>query len=251
MTPDERISELESLVAQMREQITALLAEIQELRGQLAKDSHNSHKPPTSDGLQRRPRSLRQKSGRPSGGQLGHRGETLPLVATPHEVVTHHPTQWPHCQTALEDVPPHAVERRQVLDLPRVRLHVREHCAAHVRCPACGHLAVAAFPAEVPSRIQYGPRLRALVVYLVEQQLVPYARVRELLADLLGQALSVGNLVTMVQQCAQALAPVEAALKAEAQAAPVLHNDDTGVRVAGALKWVHVIMMQQRITYSG
>jgi transposase len=127
-----------------------------------------------------------------------------------------------------------------VLELPPVRLHIREHQAAHVRCPGCGRVTVAVFPAEVPSRIQYGPGLRALVVYLVEQQLVPYARVRELLADLFGQSLSVGTLVRMVQQCAQALAPVEEALKAEAQAAPVLHNDETGVRVAGRLQWVHV-----------
>jgi hypothetical protein len=101
-------------------------------------------------------------------------------------------------------------------------------------------VAVAGFPDEVPSRIQYGPRLRALVVYLVEQQLVPYARVRELLADLFGQSLSVGTLVTMVQQCAHALAPVEDVLKAEAQAASVLHQDETSVRVAGKLQWVHV-----------
>jgi transposase len=161
-------------------------------------------------------------------------------VATPDEVVTHHPTACPHCQTALETVAPHAAERRQVLELPPVRLHGREHQAAHVRCPGCGRVAVAGFPAEVPSRSQYGPRLRALVVYLVEQQLVPYARVRELLADLFGQALSVGTLVTMVQQCAQALAPIEETLKAEAQAAPVLHQDETGVRVAGRLQWVHV-----------
>ena len=250
MTSAERIAELEAENAQQREEIAALLAHVQDLEARLAKDSHNSHKPPTSDGLQRRPRSQRQKSGRPSGGQLGHRGETLPLVATPDEVITHHRAQCPHCQTTLEDLPPHAVERRQVLDLPPVRLHVTEHRSAHVTCPACGRRTEAAFPAEVPSRIQYGPRLRALVVYLVEQQLVPYARVRELLADLFGPALSVGTLVTMVQQCAQALAPVETTLKAQAQAAPVLHNDETGVRVAGVLKWVHV-SSTARLTHYG
>jgi transposase len=224
----------------LRAQITALLAEVQELRGQLAKHSHNSHKPPTSDGLQRRPRSQRHKSARKSGGQRGHPGQTLPLVATPDEVVRHQPMQCQHCHTALAGVTPHAVERRQVVELPPVRLQVREHQALHVRCPECGGLTVAAFPTEVPSRIQYGPRLRALVVYLVEHQLVPYARVRELLADLFGQSLSVGTLVTMVQPCAQALAPVEDALETQAQAAPVLDNDETGVRVAGRLQWVQV-----------
>lgn len=171
MTPDDRIAELEALVAQqhalvaqLREQVTVLLAENQALRERVAKDSHNRHKPPTSDGLQRRLRSQRRKSGRTSGGQLGHPGQTLPLVATPDEVVTQVPTHCQHCHVALEGVAPHAMERRQVLELPPVRLHVQEQRAAPVRCAACGGLTVAAFPAEVPSRMQYGPRLRALVV---------------------------------------------------------------------------------------
>jgi transposase len=135
---------------------------------------------------------------------------------------------------------PHAEQRRQVVEWPPVRLYVRAQRAAHVRCPGCGALSVATFPCAVPSRIHDGPRLRAVVVYLVEQQLVPYARVRERLADLFGQALSVGTLVAIVQQCAHALAPVEETLKAEAQRAPVLHHDETGVRVAGKLSGVPV-----------
>ena len=112
--------------------------------------------------------------------------------------------------------------------------------AAHVRSAACGHLTVVAFPAAVPSRIQYGPRLRALVVYIVKQQLVPYARVRDLVADVFGQSLSGRTMVSIVRQCAQVLAPIEEKLKTRAQAAPVLRNDETGVRVAGRLQWVHV-----------
>jgi transposase len=139
MTPDDRIAELETLVAQqqavvvqLREQVIVLLAEHQALQERVAKDSHNSHKPPTSDGLQRRLRSQRRKSGRPTGGQLGHPGQTLPLVATPDEVVTQVPTHCQHCHRALAGVAPHAVERRQVVELPPVRLHVQEQRAAHV-----------------------------------------------------------------------------------------------------------------------
>jgi len=158
----------------------------------------------------------------------------------PDEVVIHRPRQCQQCQTTLEGVAPDALERRQLLDLPPVRLHVVEHQAAHVRCAACGQLTAAAFPAEVPSRIQYRPRLRALMVYLVEQQLVPYARVRDLLADGFGQSLSVGTLVSIIQHCAQALGPIEEQLKAQAQAVPVLHNDETGVRVAGCRMISHL-----------
>ena len=90
-------------------------------------------------------------------------------------------------------------ERRQVQELPPLRLAVTEHQALHVRCPACQAVTSGTFPAEAPSRAQYGPRMQALAVYLVEQQLVPYGRVRELLADLFGAALSVGTLVQWVQ----------------------------------------------------
>jgi transposase len=93
MTPDERIAELEAENARQREQIAALLERVQELEARLAKDSHNSNKPPASDPLGRkRPRSQRRRSGQKPGGQLGHRGETLPLVATPDEVVEHRPS---------------------------------------------------------------------------------------------------------------------------------------------------------------
>jgi transposase len=119
-------------------------------------------------------------------------------------------------------------------------LVVREHQALHVRCPGCQAVSVGTFPVEAPSRAQYGPRLRALCVYLVEQQLVPYARVRELLSDVFGARLSEGTLVAWVQQSAATLAPVDAALKAALVRAPVLHNDETGVRRAGSLAWAHV-----------
>src|SRR5260221_11662999 len=152
MTPDQRIAEREALVALLRQQVTALLVENQELRGQVAKDSH---KPPTSDGLQRRPRRPRQTSGRKSGGQLGHRGETLPLVATPDEVVTHQPTACAHCQTALEGMAPQAVERRQVLDRPPVRLPVSAQRSAQVQ-PA-GASQRPPFLPRAPARASTGP----------------------------------------------------------------------------------------------
>ena len=250
MSPsDERIAELEAenahvqaLYEQSQEQIARWLARVQELEARLAKDSHNSSKPPASDPLGRkRPRSQRRRSGKKPGGQLGHHGETLHLVATPDAVVEHRPTVCPSCQMPLDETAPAAgYERRQVHELPPVRLLVREHRALRVRCPSCEQVSVGAFPAEAPSRAQYGPRLRALAVYLVEQQLIPYARVRELLADLLGASVSVGTLTRWVQQGAQTLRPVEAQIKVALARAPVLHSDETGVRRAGTLAWAHV-----------
>jgi transposase len=252
MTPAERIAELEaenaalrmrvSEIALLQAQIQELVAQVQDLQARLAKDSHNSSKPPASDPLGRkRPRSQRRRSGKKPGGQLGHRGETLHLVAIADEVVEHRPARCEACQIPLDETAPVAgYERRQVQELPPVRLLVREHRALHVRCPSCEQVSVGVFPTEAPSRAQYGPQLRALAVYLVEQQLLPYARVRELFADLLGASVSVGTLTRWVQQGAQTLRPVEAQIKAALQRAPVLHCDETGVRRAGRLAWAHV-----------
>src|SRR5579863_1083719 len=243
MTPYERIAELEAIVAQQREQIAMLVARVQELEARVAKDSHNSGKPPSSDGLGKpsRTRSLRQRSGKKAGGQLGHPGETLHLVGRPDAVIEQRPTVCAHCQTALDDdAPVVGRERRQVHDLPPVRLVVREEQALQVRCPRCQAVTVGAFSAQATSRAQYGPQVRALAVYLVEQQLVPYARVRDLLADLFGVRLSLGTVVVWVRQAAAALEPVEAATKAALVRAPVLHSDETGVRQAGHLVWAHV-----------
>ena len=258
MTPDERIAELEIRVADQRQQLDRALAlnavlqvRIEELEARLAKDSHNSSKPPSSDGLARKTKSLRRRSGKKPGGQLGHRGETLRLVATPDAVVEHRPAICSGCQAPLpEGAAIVARERRQVHELPSVRLQITEHQAQHMRCPACQAVTAASFPAAVPSRVQYGPRLRALGVYLVQQQLVPYSRVRELFGDLLGAPLSVGTLVTWVNQAATALEPVEVAIAGALSQATVLYSDESGIRRCGRLAWAHVASTK-RLTHYG
>ncbi len=261
MTLQDRIAELEAENAALREQVrevpflreqvARLVAHVQDLHARLAKDSHNSSKPPSSDGLARKTQSLRRRSGTKPGGQIGHRGETLRLVAIPDAVIEHRPTRCTACQVPLADEALVVLrERRQVQELPLVRLVVTEHQALHVRCTACQTVSVGAFPAEAPSRVQYGPRLRALSVYLVEQQLLPYGRVRELLADLFGASLSLGTLVDWVSQAAAVLEPVEAQIKAALSRAPVLHSDETGVRQAGHLAWIHVASTNRLTHYA-
>src|SRR5258706_1881603 len=111
--------------------------------------------------------------------------------------------------------------------------------APTLTCPHPGQVSVGAFPTAVPSRAPYEPQLRAVTVYLVEEQFVPLGRVQQLLADLFSVRLGSGTLVGWVQQASQALAPVEAHIKWALQQVPVLHHDDTGVRCGGRLAWVH------------
>jgi transposase len=258
MTPDERIAELEGLVRQQRQQLELVLADnavlrgrVQELEARLAKDSHSSSKPPSSDGLARKTKSLRCKSGRKPGGQLGHRGQTLQLVGEPDVVVEHRPTVCAGCQAPLDGAGLVVLrERRQVQELPPLRLRITEHQALHMQCPACQAVSVGTFPVQVPSRAQYGPRLRAFAVYLVEQQLAPYARVQQLLHDLFGLQLSGGTLVAWVREAAAMLAPLEEAIKTALSHAPVLHSDETGVRRSGHLAWAHVASTSQLTHYA-
>jgi transposase len=260
MSQDEGVAAIEAENRQLRQQLEAALAQnrlllerVQELEARLAKDSHNSGKPPSSDGLghvARKTKSLRTRSGKKAGGQLGHRGETLRLVATADAIVEHRPATCATCQASLEDAPVVLRERRQVWDLPPMRLCVTEHQRLQLRCPACQAVSVGAFPAEVPSRAQYGPQLRALVTYLVEAQFVPFGRTQQLLADLFDVHLGRGSVVGWVQQAAHTLAPVEARIKAALVRAPVLHNDETGVRRGGRLAWAHGASTAQLTHYA-
>lgn len=254
MTTEERLASAEARIVELEALLAQQSAYICALEGRLAnaqKDSHNSSKPPASDGLRRKTKSLRQRSGKKPGGQLGHRGQTLRLVATPDVVEKHRPAVCQHCQAPLpEDAPVVGCERRQVQDLPPVRLEVREHQALHVRCPACQQVNRGSFPAAVPSRAQYGPRMRALAVYLVSEQLLPLGRVQQLLGEVAGVDLARGTLVGWVQQAAQVLEPVEQHIKDGLRRARVRHHDETGVRRAGRLAWAHVACTDRLTHYA-
>jgi transposase len=246
MTPEEETT-LRAENAALREHVQALVAEAQELEERLAtalKDSQNSSKPPSRDGLRRKRKSLREKSGKQRGGQPGHPGHRVSLVAAPDTIHTHRPSRCSSCQHELLSDAPSWVERRQVQELPLLRLHITEHQILHVRCPSGGATTEAAAPAGVRAPQQYGPRLRAVASYLVEQQFVPSARVREFFADVFGAALSVVTLVNLVRVGAERLRGVEDEIKARLRQAPVLHHDETGLRVVGAagarLEWTHV-----------
>ena len=138
---------LQERIVQLEQTVTEQAAVIQSLRDQLAKDSRNSSKPPTSDGLKKpRTRSLRQKTGRASGGQPGHKGHTLKMVAHPDHIQHHRVSACPHCATSLEGVAPCGLESRQVFDVPPVRIEVTEHQAEVKVCPECGNQVKGAFP---------------------------------------------------------------------------------------------------------
>jgi transposase len=235
--------EVEELVASLMRRIEALEAENAELRRRLGLDSTNSSKPPSSDGLKKKPRvlkSLRTRTGKPSGGQKGHRGDTLRQVAEPDRIVEHSAERCAHCQARLLAASKVGEEKRQVFDLPEKPLIVTEHRAAIHDCPACGRRTRADFPEGVVSPAQYGERVKATAVYLNAQQLVPEERTAQVLQDLFGAAAACGASVAgWVRRKAEALAPVYRCIGACVAAAPVRCLDETGFRIAGKTRWLH------------
>ncbi len=217
-----------------------LLAENAALKRRLAQDSHNSSKPPASDGLGRRPRTTRRPSGKKPGGQPGHVGHTLEMVAQPDATQAHVPAVCGQCHQPLDGVPGVVVERRQVQDVPPLRLEVTEHHALAVRCPACHAVTRGVFPDAVRAPAQYGPRVRALAVYLHHYQVVPQERTHEALGDLFGCTLSDGTVARWVEQAGDTLAPTVAYLADLVAAGAHQHADETGIRIAGKLHWLHV-----------
>ena len=240
----------QELIDKQAQQIALLQEQVASLQARLSKDSHNSHLPPSSDRFGRQPKSLRKKSGKKPGGQVGHPGSTLQLSQTPDAVIVHAVEHCQHCQQDLREVNNLQVERRQVIDLPPKRVLVIEHQSEQKCCPNCQQISTAPFPADVRAPVQYGAAFGAVGVYLVQQQLLPYERACEVMQDLLGPTLSEGTLQTLVQRCAEHLEPVEEQIKAALSQAQVLHQDETGLYVAGKRHWMHVSATEQLTHYA-
>src|SRR3954465_5189572 len=231
----------ERIIAQLQARIAEQDGQIAELKRQLAASSRNSSKPPSSDGLDKpAPKSLRGRSGRKPGGQPGREGHTLRQGAVPDEVVVHEPGACSGCGGMLvADDPPTGVIRRQVFDIPQITVRGVEHRLISRRC-VCGALTAAAGPAGVTAPVQYGPHAAAIAVYLVLGQHLPVERTAGLLAELFGTPMAVGTVAAWTHRAAAGLAPFTAAARAALSQAELLHADETGLRVAGRLHWLHV-----------
>ena len=218
-------------------------ARIAELEHRLGLNSTNSGKPPSSDGLKKPVRifSLREKSGKKTGGQPGHPGKTLRRTETPDTTVSHFPETCAGCGAALNETMATGHAARQVFDLPDPRpLLVTEYRAHTCRCVGCGTQTKAAFPTGVTAPAQYGPRIEAFVLYLQNYQLLPEKRLATLMADLFGVNLATATIAQVSQDYAARCNAFVDTLRDQVARAPVKHMDETGFRVGGKTQWLHI-----------
>ena len=261
----ERIGKLAARLKRVEEKLAKQQCLNYELKRRIAeleaaavvRDSHNSSLPPALDppaakaaNAVRRTKSLRRPSGRRPGAQPGHPGHTRPRVESPDQVVTHAPRECRGCGASLASSYIVKCERRQVIDLPPVKVWVVEHRALTKRCRSCDHLTKGRFPVEVKAAVQYGRGVRARAVYLVNYQLLPYRRAAEVLADFFACPISVGSLRRIIAECAASALLSEVEIKGRLKRAEVIHVDETGLRVEGAGSFVHVASTSRLTHYA-
>jgi transposase len=237
-----QVQQLTGQVQQLTGQVQQLTSRVHELEAQLAKNSSNSGKPPSSDGLKKPPKtqSLRGKSGKKPGGQLGRDGKTLNPVENPDKIEIYAPLTCKGCQGSLKAVEAISIDRRQVFDLPPISVIVTEHRAETRICPCCGVKNKGEFPEGVNAFVQYGERVKAFAAYFLHQHLIPFERVAQIFEDVFDIPLSPGTCANMDKKLFKNLEVFEKGLKAHLLACKVLHLDETGVRCEKRLHWIHV-----------
>ena len=179
-------------VAALAQQLAQQGAALQALQARLAKSSHNSSKPPSSDGYGtvKRTTSLRKAGDKPNGGQPGHEGQTLLAVEHPERAVTYAVPLCTYCHASLHEIEVIGYEERQVFDLPAIRIEVTAHRAEIKVCPACGKPSKGTFPAAVTQAVQYGPLVHPWAAYFTNYHHIPVERTTEVFADLVQHQLS-------------------------------------------------------------
>lgn len=223
---------------------------LQTLEDRVSKNSKNSGKPPSSDGLNKpAPKSGRKRHGRKSGGQVGHEGQTLKAVSKPDHVKVHTVKECEHCHKPMHRTKVLRYEKRQVFEIPPVRMEVTEHRAEVKQCSSCGKESKGVFPQAVSQPVQYGEEVKAKATYLNQYQLIPLARVSETFEDFYGQGLADGTIVEICQEAAEKVEKVMAAVKKYlTELAKVVHFDETGLRINLKLHWLHVAS-DKKLTY--
>jgi len=255
-----KVAEREKQIAEREKQITDAEEQIADLERQLAarqKNSTNSSKPPSSDGLagKSRQRGRRKKSKRKPGGQKGHPGHHRPLVPPEQvqEVRPVLPLECKHCGHSLPQQPEQMrtvgeVQRHQVTELPPIQPYVIEYQCPKVVCPACGEGTRAPLPEEAQG--DFGPQLMALIAYLTIYCRMPRRVVEAFLEQVLGISMSLGSTQKCWEQASAAVAQPCQELEQQLKNEPVLNSDETGWRNNGEKRYLWALVARNFVFYT-
>jgi transposase len=229
----------EARIAELETENRALRARVADLEARLRTNSQNSSQPPSADGPGKPvTRSLRKPSKRKPGGQDGHRGQTLTQVSDPDVVIRHEPVCCRVCGSDLAGAAEVNCSRRQVFDIPPIKVHVTEHQIISRRC-RCGTTSTGDIPPQATAPVQYGPVMCAVVIYLFMGQFLSKKRTAQAIGELFGIPISDGTVAAVTSRAAGDLGEFLTQVGARLKAAPVVHFDETGLRSQGRNHWLH------------
>lgn len=226
-------------------------SELKELKDQIAKNSRNSSKPPSSDGLKdKKTKSLRTKTTRKTGGQPGHEGHKLELQSNPDEIILHELDSCPNCNTDLGKQVVEEIARKQIWDIPPIKLHVVEYQQEIKTCSCCGITWQAGgLPQHVKHEVEYGPGIKALGVYLQHYQHLPLKRGCELMQELFSIPISQASLTNFTQNAHRRLVDFESLVHSCILASEAGHFDETGIRLFKKNYWLHTSSTLKHVLY--
>ena len=201
------------------------------------KNSGNSSVPPSKDENRvRGNQSLREKSGKKSGGQPGHRGNTLAMVAEPDQIVKHIPEVCNHCGNSLSSIEPIFVGKRQVVDIPPVQPVYTQYETYQKQC-SCGQMCTGSFPEHIKAPIQYGSSVANLAAYLSVRHYIPYKRGAEIFKDLFNISMSEGTIANLLDDVAGKLQPSYSQIRHNIENASSVGGDESGGVFDGSKGW--------------
>ena len=241
----DQVAELTATVDSMNQTITELNQTIKELKEQLNKNSKNSSKPPSSDGLKKpavnKNKSLRESSGKKQGAQEGHDGVHLSVISDPDHIENHMHSDCTGCPHRAECLPKACIkETRHEVDAV-VTVDVTAHNAIEVReCPLHGGVKTGSFPENIKATVQYGKNLQAMVVAFNTVGAVSINHTHEILSSVFNIPLATGTIKNMVTRRAESLKNTYERIRLKMISLGLLHCDETGGRVDGKTCWVHV-----------
>ena len=218
-----------------------LRAKVKSLEDKLAVNSTNSSKPPSKDDFKPPPhRSLREQSGKKPGGQLGHKGRGAGLRDNPDEIIAYQVAMCPDCEIDLRDIAADEIIRRQVEDIPPIVSIVTEHQIELKTCPCCHtQWQAGGCPEEIKHQFQYGPRIKAVSIYLSAFQFIPALRTKQMM-KVFGVELSTGTLDNFRKTASRNLKGFMEQLRLSIIKSTAGFFDETGIKVGGLGHWVHV-----------
>jgi len=234
----QRVSKLEKENIELKKENIELKKENSELKARLNLNSKNSSKPPSTDGLRKKPAFEKPKNGK-HGGQEDHKGKTLKMVEKPDNIVVGCVEKC-GCGKNLSSQPFEVVGRRQVFEIPEPKLIVTEHQNIQVVCPVCAKVHQSGFPQGVNAQTQYGNKARAFVTLLNNEAKLSFEKTQTIFYDLFGYQINESTLIRANEICYENLEQTQALIQQQILSSPTAHSDESGIRVKGKLNWLHV-----------